>query len=522
MSNQLGMSKIQAILGLRRQGWSFVRIAAELGLHRETVSRYVHEHERQSAGFDSAKPTEVHTGSADSKPSQVHTGSSEVTRSGCEPYRRTIVAMLEQGLSAVRIHQDLSSDHGYRGSYYSVMRFVRRLEVEHELPYRRLEVEPAEEAQVDFGTGIPIITPEGRKRKTHVLRIVLSYSRKAYSEVIYRQTTENFIRCLENAFWEFGGVPRTLVIDNLRAAVTKANWYEPEFNRKLAEFCEYYNVVILPTKVRTPRHKGKIEAGVKYVKRNALQGRTFHSLQEQNDRLADWEKTIADKRIHGTTKRQVDLVFQEEERSKLQKLPSERFPVFHEGERSVHRDGHVEVDKSYYSVPPEYLGRRVWARWDSRLVRIFNHRLEQIAVHIKQQPGKFSTLREHVHPHKIAGIEQGTTYLLRKASLLGADAGHWAQQVIQQRGIEGVRTVMGLIHLTGKHTARSINDACRVANSYSAHYLRNIRKLLEHQQPPQEELAFMDEHPIIRNIEVYGDLVRSSLQKVREKCSLDA
>jgi transposase len=196
MSNQLGMSKIQAILGLRQLGWSFVRIAAEVGLHRETVARYVREQQQQAAGFEPPKPTQVHTGSADSKPTQVHTGSAaaDVTRSVCEPHRHTVLAMLEQGLSAVRIHQDLSGDHGFRGSYYSVMRFVRRLEVAHELPFRRLEVAPAEEAQVDFGTGIPIIA-EGRKRKTHVLRIVLSYSRKAYSEAVFRQTTENFIRC---------------------------------------------------------------------------------------------------------------------------------------------------------------------------------------------------------------------------------------------------------------------------------------------------------------------------------------
>ena len=97
-----------------------------------------------------------------------------------------------------------------------------------------------------------------RRRKTHVFRIVLIHSRKAYSEVIYRQTTENFVRCLENAFWYFGGVPRTLVIDNLKAAVTKADWYDPDINWKVRSFCEHYGVAILPTKPGTPRHKGKV------------------------------------------------------------------------------------------------------------------------------------------------------------------------------------------------------------------------------------------------------------------------
>ena len=74
----------------------------------------------------------------------------------------------------------------------------------------------------------------------------------------------------------------------------------------------------------------------------------------------------------------------------------ERFPCFHEARRIVHRDGHVEVDRAYYSVPPEYLARRVWVRWDARLVRIFNDRLEQIAVHVKHEPGRFSTQPQHI------------------------------------------------------------------------------------------------------------------------------
>ena len=93
------------------------------------------------------------------------------------------------------------------------------------------------------------------------IEVVLSHSRKAYSEVVFRQTTENLIRCLENAFWHFGGVPKTLVPDNLKAAVLKADWYDPDLNPKLRSFCEHYGTVLLPTKPRTPRHKGKVERG---------------------------------------------------------------------------------------------------------------------------------------------------------------------------------------------------------------------------------------------------------------------
>ncbi len=123
-----------------------------------------------------------------------------------------IQSKCNQGLSAQRIYQDLTSEHGFQGSYYTVRRFVRRLERGQELPFRRLECEPGDEAQVDFGTGAPVITPDGKRRKTPSGRV--SHSRKAYSEAVYRQTTDDFLRCIESAFRHFGGAPRRWVFFN--------------------------------------------------------------------------------------------------------------------------------------------------------------------------------------------------------------------------------------------------------------------------------------------------------------------
>jgi transposase len=163
--------------------------------------------------------------------------------------------MCDLGLSAQRIYQDLTSEHNFSGSYYSVRRFVHRLEPTRELPFRRLECGPGDEAQVDFGTGAPVIGPDGKRRKTHVFRIVLSHSRKAYSEVVYRQTTDDFLRCVESAFRHFGGAPKLVVLDNLKAAVQKADWFDPELNPKVRSFAEHYRTAFWPTRPYTPRHK---------------------------------------------------------------------------------------------------------------------------------------------------------------------------------------------------------------------------------------------------------------------------
>lgn len=526
MANHLKMADVQAIQALRARGWSFRKIGRVLGIHRDTVARHVQLAEVAAPITDGENRPNPPPGSPAQNRPNPPAGISGPT-SGCEPFRDTIIAALKRGLSYQRIWQDLRED-GFSGGYDSVKRYAGRLNRANPLPFRRMECEPGAEVQVDFGTGAPVITPDGeplpvgmktRRRKTHVFRMVLSHSRKAYSEVVYCQTTENFIRCLENAFWYFGGVPRILVIDNLKAAVTKADWYDPDINWKIRSFCEHYGTAILPTKPRMPRHKGKVERIVGYVQDNALKGRTFTSLPEQNRHLLNWETQIADNRIHGTTQKQVKKCFEEVERSALLPLPPSRFPFFEEGRRSVNRDGHIEVAKAYYSVPPEYLGRDVWARWDSHVVRIFNKRFEQIAIHIKDAPGKFGTQDQHIDPRKRSGIERGAAYNLNKARLIGPNAGKWAEQMIQQRGIEGIRPLLGLLNLSNRHRADAIESACETALSHGAYRLRTIRELLKRQGDRQEQFEFMEEHPIIRSLSEYGRLARSAFAYAGEASS---
>jgi transposase len=437
------------------------------------------------------------------------TGSASLPPNGppseCEPFREEILAKIEQGLEAVRIHQDLAEDHRDSApSYYSVRRFIARLRHKTPLPFRRMETEPGEEAQVDFGTGAAVRTADGKVRRPWVFRIVLSYSRKAYSEAVWRQTSEAFITCLENAFRHFGGVPKRLVIDNLKAAVARGDWYDPEVHPKLQSFARHYGTVFLPTKPYTPRHKGKIESGVKYVKRNALKGRVFPGLAEENEFLFNWETQVADQRIHGTTKQQVEKLFEQVERRALLPLPAERFPFFHEARHTVHRDGHLEADKAYYSAPPEYVGHRLWVRWDSRLVRIFNDRWEQVAVHAKAEPGRFRTANEHIPKEKFSAVERGTDALLRQIAAIGPHTRQWAEATTQARGVEAVRVLVGLKNLAGKHPSEALEEACRVALSHGAYRLRTVRKLLQRKGQAQEQFEFLEEHPIIRPLSDYS------------------
>lgn len=522
MANHIKVAKVLSIQQLHAQGWSQRRIARELGVSRGAVGRHlrqaVNEAKEKQAPTGSEDPNRAKapTGSADSGEPTNRASSAKAptgSRSLCAPYRELILQKLEAGLSAQRIHQDLASEHGFAGKYHAVRRYVARLRSVNPLPFRRMEVGPGEEAQIDFGTGAPVISEDGRRRRTWVIRIVLSHSRKAYSEAVFRQSTDDLIRCLENAFHHFGGVPRTLVPDNLKAAVIRADWYDPDCNPKLVSFCEHYGTVLLPTKPRMPRHKGKVERGVAYVQDNALKGRSFSSLQDQNEYLLQWEETVADTRIHGTTRRQVSQHFEESEREALQPLCSDRFACFQEGQRKVCRDGHVAVEKSYYSLPPEYLGHTLWVRWDSRLVRIFDDSMKLICTHATKPPGKFSTHPEHIASEKISEVERGIDWLLDKTELIGPKTHRWAVACVAARGVQAARVLRGLLSLTGKHRSSQLESACDVAHANQCFRLQSIRRLIEHKEAKQQQFEFLEEHPLIRNLSTYGSVVSVNLQK---------
>ena len=201
-------------------------------------------------------------------------------------------------------------------------------------------------------------------------------------------------------------------------------------------------------------------------------------------------------------------------------LPAERFPCFQEARRKVNRDGHVEVAKAYYSVPTEYLGREVWARWDARLVRVFDHRFQQIAIHVRHEKGRFSTQATHLAAEKISGLERGAAYLLSKVEGIGPQSHAWAQAMLHARGIEGTRVLQGLLSLAKKHPGESLERVCQTALSHGAFRLRTLRQLLKRSEPNQTPLSFLEEHPIIRPLDDYAAVVARAIHRQADRPSL--
>jgi hypothetical protein len=155
----------------------------------------------------------------------------------------------------------------------------------------------------------------------------------------------------------------------------------------------------------------------------------------------------------------------------------------------------------------------VWVRWDGRVVRIFNDRLELIATHVQHEPGRLSTQSKHIAPEKISGIEWGATWLLGQAQCIGPQAAQWAEAVVRERGVEGMRVLQGLLALAGKHRSDCLEKACGTALSYGSYRFKTIRTLLERAAPGQESLALLEEHPIIRALSEYARITPDAFSK---------
>src|SRR5439155_11171343 len=227
--------------------------------------------------------------------------------------------------------------------------------------------------------------------------LTLGYSRKSVRLLVWRSTTQVWAELHERAFRRLGGTVKVIVLDNLREGVLTPDIYDPALNPRYRDVLAHYDVVALPCRVRDPDRKGKVESAVGHAQKTPLRGLRFESLDQAQAYLDRWESRWADTRIHGTTKRQVAVMYAEEKPSLLP-LPLEPFRYYAHGERTVHLDGAIEVEGAYYHAPPGWLGRRVAVQWDALRVRMIDpHSGQLLREHVRQVRGR-RRMREEDRP----------------------------------------------------------------------------------------------------------------------------
>jgi len=394
-----------------------------------------------------------------------------------DAYKDQVLDFLGQGLSSVRIHEELLS-LGSNIGYSTVKFYVARIKKREDI-FVKINTKPGEESQVDFGYVGLTINKEGKKKKTWAFNMRLGYSRYDYYELVYDQRVETFINCHINAFRFYGGVPEYVVIDNLKAAVLEANFYEPVYQDLYKNFAEFYNFKILPCRVRDPNRKGKVESGIKFIKNNFFVGRKFLNYEDLKSKLNNWIDNRCNNRLHGTTRKVPYKVFIEEEREKLILLPIEDFKMNKVGTRKVYHDCHVYVDYNYYSVPFEYVGKEVEINVSKNLIKISCNNKE-IAVH-SLADGRGSIVTNDVHYPKYkrySETENQEEYQIKVAKI-GAYAEQLFFIIIKNHPNDWKRYVLGLLSLNKKYSEVIINLACKRAIAYNVYKYRVIKNMCE-------------------------------------------
>jgi len=469
--------EIREMLRRFQQGQSNRQIARDLGVNRKTVDRYrawAVEQELLEAPLPSLG--DLHQ----LLEATLKRSSPPQNASTVEPYRELVEKLRREGVEIAAIRERLK-ERGYTGSYASVHRFVRRLEPSMPDVAVRVETRPGEEAQVDFGYAGKMIEPEtGELRKAWAFVMSLSWSRHMYPEFVFDQRVETWLRLHRNAFAFFGGVPERIVMDNLKAAIVRACWDDPEVQQSYRECAEHYGFLIAPCRPRTPEHKGKVEkGGVHYLKRNFLGGRDVTPISQANRDVRRWANTTAGHRIHGTTKEKPLERFQLE-RGVLKPLPNTPYDMAVWKQVKLHRDCHVVFDQAYYSAPFRLVGQQLWVQGGSREVHLYTADYQLVATHTRaQRAGGRMTHLDHMPPHKVPGLILTRETCRQQASEVGPFTGEVVDTLLDHRPEDRLRTAGRLLRLEDRFGRRRLEAACARALRFDDPAYMTIKRILE-------------------------------------------
>jgi transposase len=339
------------------EGMKIETVARRFGVHHSVVRRAL----RESNGL---MPTRLH------RPSNL------------TPWKPYIVQRLTElpQLTAARIFTELRS-RGYDGSAKNLRRYVSQVRgPKSTKAYLRVEFEPAEQAQVDWGS-FGYLRVGKNQRPLSVFAMVLSWSRALFIDFSLDQKMETFCQMHARALEFFGGVPRRVIYDNLKSVVLSHVGPTVQFNPRFLAFAGHYLFEPTAAPVRYPQFKGRVEGSIKFIRHSFFYGRSFHGLEDIRAQAARWRDEVANTRIHGTTReRPCERLLIE--RGRLRELPKHPFDSDTLIALVVSKELRIRFDTNSYSVPPGYVGKTVQLRADDRRVRIFCDGSE-IAVHAR-------------------------------------------------------------------------------------------------------------------------------------------
>ena len=431
------------------EGWKIETVARRFGVHHGTVRRALRDDDP-----------------SDNKP----------IKSELDPFKPFVIQRLMElpELTSVRLYAELR-ERGYTRSLTLLRNYVANVRTPRpRKAYLRIEPEPAEQAQVDWGS-FGHLRVGNSQRPLSVFSMVMSWSRALFIDFSLDQQMETFLRMHVRALDFFGGIPRKIMYDNLKSVVLHHVGSVVQFNPRFLAFAGHYLFEPVAAPVRYPEAKGRVEASIKYIRHSFFYGRSFSSIEDLRRQAREWCAAVANQRMHATTRaRPAERLLVE--RPRLRALPTRPFDTDQVLTLIASKEARVRFDTNSYSVPPEYVGKTVTLRASDTTVRILESGVE-IASHARCF-GHRVAVEDAAHIAKLIERKTGAKGPKRRERLetLSPESRLYLQSVARRKiSLESeVDKLYRLIDLYGQDDVLAAMAQALAKRTFGARYVRAL------------------------------------------------
>jgi transposase len=507
----ISMSKIRQILRMYSQGRSKQSIAVQAGVSRNTAKKYFAAFDASGCTFDEInalndKELEDFFGGSQERPPDKRT----LSLQRCFPH---VDKELKRTGMNRRILWEAYRKEFPDGFQYTQFCFYYNQWKARVNPTMHLDHKAGDKVYVDFaGEKLSITDKEtGEVIAVEVFVAILGASQLTYVEAVATQQKEDFIAACEDALHYYGGVPSAIVPDNLKAAVTKSNRYEPTLNETFADFADHYGITILPARAYRPRDKALVEGAVKiaYSRIYApVRKAIYHTLAELNAAIKEALEVHNSQPLKGRNYSR-RLQFEEVERETLSPLPALRYEFKKQHQATVMKNGHVclGVDKHYYSVPYRFIGKKVKILYSRSNMEVYYH-YERIAMHKRiKSPYSYTTDKDHLATTHRFVTEWTPDKFLEWAASIHEDVRLYILKILdrKQHPEQAYRSCVGILSFAKKAGNERLASACRRALGYDIYNYKTIQQILENNMDQYEDSLFADELPMPNHDNIRGE-----------------
>lgn len=498
--------KVRQTIRLHASGKSMRFISNYLGLSRNTIKKYLDHIQQQ--GYDNESLLELDDEHLQEIFEPELPVLPEKTQQAYDFFPGMEKRLKRPGMTKQRLWEIYKKQHstGYSRSQFChyYLQWKRK-----SAPVMHFDHKAGDKAFLDFaGQKLPVVDSEtGEIQEMEVFISILGASQYTYVEAVESQSKEDFIKCVENSFIFFNGVPQAVVPDNLKSAVTKSNRYEPVLNECFRDFAEHYGTTVIPARVRKPRDKSLVEGAVRIIYMRIftkLQGETFNDLKSLNNRI--WQELDKHNNtpFQGRKYSRKDL-FEEIERTELKSLPASKYEIKEYAVGTVYKTSHVYLgkDKHFYSVPYQHIGKRMKIIFSKSQVRIY-HKYRLITAHKRDKtPYRYTTIKDHLPSTHQFVSDWNPEKFLSWAEGIGIHTHDFIKHILEQKQYpeQSYRSCVGVLQFAKKIGNRRLENACSRALDFGIYNYSIIKKILEKGMDKlAEETADIKQLPEHQNI----------------------